>query len=57
LNWKNDWYPENIVHIHGEHDKIFPVKKLKPTHVIKEGTYIMIINKAEELSKCINSVL
>jgi len=57
LNWKNNWYPENIVHIHGENDKIFPVKKLKPTHIIKEGTHMMIINRADELSRCINSVL
>lgn len=57
LTWKNDWYPENIVHIHGEKDKIFPVKKLRPTHIIEKGTHIMIINKGEELSQCINSVL
>jgi hypothetical protein len=57
LNWKNNWHPENIIQIHGDKDKIFPIKKLKPTHVIKGGTHIMILNKTEELSKCINSVL
>ena len=57
LNWKNNWYPENIIHIHGEKDKIFPVRKLKPTHVIKDGSHIMILNKADELSSFINSVL
>ena len=57
LTWKNDWYPESIVHIHGEKDKIFPVKNLRPTHIIEKGTHLMIINKGEELSQCINSVL
>ena len=57
LNWKNNWYPENIIHIHGEKDKIFPVRKLEPTRVIKDGSHIMILNKADELSRFINSVL
>jgi pimeloyl-ACP methyl ester carboxylesterase len=57
FNWKNDWYPDNIIHIHGENDKIFPVRRLKPTHLIKDGTHIMLLNKARELSECINSVL
>ena len=35
LNWKNNWYPGDIVHIHGDHDKIFPVKNLNPTHIIR----------------------
>lgn len=57
LNWENDWCPPGIVHIHGDKDRIFPIKKLKPTHIIKEGTHIMIINRGEELSQCINSIV
>jgi pimeloyl-ACP methyl ester carboxylesterase len=57
LRWNNSWYPENIVHIHGDHDKIFPVKKSNPTHIIRGGTHIMMLNKANEVSRCINSVL
>lgn len=57
LNWKNNWYPADIVHIHGDHDKIFPVKNLDPTHIIRGGSHIMMLNKAEEVSQCINSVL
>lgn len=57
LNWKNKWYPQNIIQIHGEKDRIFPLKNLKPTHIIEGGTHIMILNKTDELSKCINSVL
>ena len=57
LSWKNNWYPGNIVHIHGDHDKIFPVKHLNPTHIIPGGSHIMMLNKAAEVSQCINSVL
>jgi len=57
FRWKNDWFPENIVQIHGERDRIFPLKRLTPTHVITGGTHIMILNKADKLSRCINSVI
>lgn len=57
LSGKNNWYPGDIVHIHGDHDKIFPVKNLNPTHIIQGGSHIMMLNKAQEVSQCINSVL
>jgi len=53
LNWKNDWQPENLVHIHGDKDKIFPVKKIKPTSIIKDGTHMIIYNRAGEISEYI----
>jgi esterase/lipase len=57
LNWKNDWHPDNIIHIHGDKDKIFPVKKLAATHVVKEGTHLMIYNRAAEISEYIEMEL
>lgn len=53
LNWKNDWQPDNIIHINGDKDKIFPIKKIKPTHIIKEGTHMIIYNRAKEVSESI----
>jgi hypothetical protein len=57
LNWKNDWWPDNIIHIHGDSDKIFPVKKINTTCVIKEGTHMMIYNRAGEISEFIQREL
>lgn len=53
LNWKNEWIPERITHIHGDNDKIFPVKKIKATYVLKGATHFMIYNRAKEISECI----
>lgn len=53
INWKNKWQPEHVVHIHGYEDKIFPVKKITKAYLIKEGTHMMIYNKADEVSKII----
>jgi esterase/lipase len=57
LNWKNNWHPHNIIHIHGNKDKIFPVKKITPTHIIKDGTHMIIYNRAEEVGSLIEKEL
>jgi pimeloyl-ACP methyl ester carboxylesterase len=57
INWKNDWHPENIIHIHGDKDKIFPVKKINPTHIVKDGTHMIIYNRAEEVGSFIEKEL
>ena len=57
LNWKNDWQPENLVHIHGDKDKIFPVKKINPTSIIKDGTHMIIYNRAGEISEYIQNCI
>ena len=57
VNWKNAWHPENIIHINGDKDKIFPIKKLSPTYIIKDGTHMMIHNRAREISEYIQKEL
>ena len=57
INWKNDWHHPEIYHIHGDNDKMFPIKKIKPTHTLKDAGHFMILNRAEEVSLYINSIL
>jgi pimeloyl-ACP methyl ester carboxylesterase len=57
LNWKNEWVPGNIVHIHGDSDKIFPVRKINSAHIIKGATHFMIYNRADEVSEFIRREL
>jgi len=57
LNWKNEWTPSNCFHIHGECDRMFPIKNIKATHVVAQGTHIMILNKPNEVSACVRDVL
>jgi hypothetical protein len=51
LRWKNDWYPEGTVHIHGEMDKMFPVRNISTSHVIGSGTHMMIYNRSKEINE------
>ena len=57
INWKNDWYHPEIYHIHGDNDRMFPIKKIKPTFTLKDAGHFMIMNRADEVSACINSIL
>lgn len=57
MNWKNSLVHPAIYHIHGDNDKMFPVKRTQPTYTIKNGGHFMIMNKADEVSACINSIL
>ena len=57
INWKNDWKHSNIYHIHGDNDNMFPIKNIKADYTIKNGGHFMIMNRAAEVSDCINSIL
>ena len=57
INWKNDWQHPNIYHIHGDNDHMFPIKNIKADYTIKNGGHFMIMNRANEVSACINAAL
>tara|TARA_R110000868_G_scaffold144150_2_gene362938 strand:- start:8129 stop:8791 length:663 start_codon:yes stop_codon:yes gene_type:complete len=45
VTWNQETSIENIIHIHGENDAVFPIKNIKGCIPIKNGTHIMILNK------------
>lgn len=57
VNWQNDWQPDNMVHIHGTNDHMFPIKKIKADYIIKGGGHFMIMNKAAEINEVLNDIL
>ena len=50
LSWKQTIPMENILHIHGTADSMFPIKHIKSCISIKNGTHVMILNKAKTIS-------
>ena len=54
VNWKQLKYEKNIIHIHGEKDKVFPLKYLdrnKNFIVVKGGTHATILRNNKWFSK------
>ncbi|WP_394971393.1 alpha/beta hydrolase [uncultured Croceitalea sp.] len=47
VNWKQDTPPENLIHIHGEKDVVFPISNIKDCVKVKNGTHTMIIHRAK----------
>jgi pimeloyl-ACP methyl ester carboxylesterase len=51
ITWDRKEKIKNIVHIHGEKDMVFPIKYIDECKAVKDGTHIMILNKARKISK------
>lgn len=51
LTWNRKKEAENIIHIHGDRDVVFPIKNIKNCLIIKGGTHAMILFKAQEVSQ------
>ena len=50
INWENQQRPGNLFHIHGTKDRIFPYKRSRADILIKNGSHLMIHNRADEIS-------
>lgn len=57
LTWKDCKRPKAIFHIHGNADKMLPVKYTKPDFVIEKGSHFMVWTRAGEVSKILAQVL
>jgi esterase/lipase len=57
IKWEQIKPTENIIHIHGDADMVFPIKNIENAIKIKNGTHAMILTKAKEISKIIDTVL
>lgn len=57
LHWKQENPPENILHIHGTEDPVFPHKHIKNFIPIESGKHEMILMKAKTISEIIRNHL
>jgi hypothetical protein len=51
--WNNKISFPNLVHIHGDADRLFPIQFVKPDIVIPKGSHLMVKENAKEISKCL----
>ena len=55
--WQNEWTPASFYHIHGRRDRMFPFKNVQPTHVIADGSHLMVFNRAAAVSAVLRQLL
>lgn len=57
VNWRQTKSDEDVVHIHGTSDFMFPIENITNCHKIEGGTHIMILTKAKEINVLLQKVL
>ncbi len=57
VNWKNTWQPQHLFHIHGDADRIFPIRNMKADYIVKGGGHFMVYNKASEINAFLQKIL
>jgi hypothetical protein len=55
--WNRAVADENVVHIHGDNDDVFPIKYITKCIVVKGGTHIMILNKYKWLNENLPDII
>ena len=57
LNWKQEKYRQDLIHIHGDKDKVFPIENISKCIKIKGGRHEMIILKAKWFNENLPSLI
>lgn len=55
--WERTLIDENVIHIHGDADEVFPVKNIQNYIPVKGGTHIMILTKYKWLNENLPQVI
>ncbi|MTG97976.1 alpha/beta hydrolase [Myroides albus] len=57
LNWNQESNLENVIHIHGEKDELFPIKNIENAIVLKGGTHAMILTKYKWFNSHLSNII
>jgi pimeloyl-ACP methyl ester carboxylesterase len=55
--WNREEADPAVHHIHGNADKVFPLKHIRASHIIEGGTHIMLLNKASAITQKIIDII
>ena len=57
VNWNQEIPPENLVHIHGEKDTVFPISNIKDCIHVINGTHTMIIHRSKWFNENLPTII
>jgi len=57
LEWKPSVVCQNLYHIHGARDQVFPSKYISDAHIIEKGDHLMVIKRFREVNMALNEIL
>ncbi len=53
INRQRETYNPNIIRIHGDKDNTIPIKNVKVTLIVEEGSHMMALTMGERIGKII----
>ena len=56
LTWDHGLPTVPCIHIHGSRDGILPCRFTQPTHIIKKGGHLMVLNRPREINRVLSDV-
>lgn len=56
VSWKNEHTPENVIHIHGDADRIIPIKNVRADYIISDGGHFMTVTHADEIGRILRLI-
>jgi len=57
LQWRTVQKIENLVHIHGDNDRILPYKSIKNAICVTNGGHFMVVSQADQVSRIVKRCL
>ena len=57
LEWEQHEPLNNIIHIHGNKDRLLPIRYTNASHTIVNGRHLMVLNKDAEINKILQEIL
>jgi pimeloyl-ACP methyl ester carboxylesterase len=56
VNWRHDTHIPRLFHIHGDNDRIFPIRYIRNCIPVRGGTHLMLLNRGAEISAHIHRI-
>ncbi|HEY1869610.1 MAG TPA: alpha/beta fold hydrolase [Chitinophagaceae bacterium] len=57
VNWQHTKRLSNLIHVHGSHDHLLPIRYVKADYIVKNGGHLMVMNKSDEVNQVLREIL
>jgi len=57
LNWNNTEIPQPLYHLHGTRDEVFPINLTTPTHTIRKGGHMFLLDRPDTVNRILGELL
>lgn len=57
VRWRHNGHIPRLFHIHGDQDRIFPIRYIRNCIPVRGGTHLMLLNKGPEISRHIDRIV